>query len=52
MGNGMNKVPLGAAMSLSPEGHPLYTNMAAVVGFTRKAVAEWARVAIWLPVAR
>jgi hypothetical protein len=38
-----NKVPFVAAVSLSPEGHPLYTKMAAVAGFTRKAMAAWAR---------
>lgn len=37
-----NKVPFVAAVSLNPEGHPLYTKMAPVPGFTRKAIAHWA----------
>jgi hypothetical protein len=37
-----NKVPFVAALSLSPEGHPLYTKMAPLPGFTRKAIANWA----------
>lgn len=37
-----NKVPFVAAVSLNPEGHPLYTKMAPVPGFTRKAIANWA----------
>ncbi|MDP2179231.1 IS1595 family transposase [Methylicorpusculum sp.] len=38
-----NKVPFVAALSLSAEGHPLYVKMAPVPGFTRKAIANWAR---------
>ena len=37
-----NKVPFVAAISLNAEGHPLYTKMAPVPGFTRKAIAHWA----------
>ncbi|MFA5058554.1 MAG: IS1595 family transposase [Opitutaceae bacterium] len=37
-----NKVPFIAAVSLTPEGHPLYLKLAPVPGFTRKAVAGWA----------
>ena len=45
-----NKVPFVAAVSLSPEGHPLYTKMAAVPGFTRRLPSG--RAAIWLQAAR
>jgi transposase-like protein len=37
-----NKVPFVAAVSLSSEGHPLYTKMVPLPGFTRKAIAQWA----------
>lgn len=37
-----HKVPCVAALSLSPAGHPLYTKMAPLPGFTRKAMANWA----------
>jgi len=37
-----NKVPFVAAVSLNPEGNPLYIKMAPVPGFTRKAIAAWA----------
>lgn len=37
-----NKVPFVAAVSLSPDGHPLYTKMTPVPGFTRTAIAAWA----------
>jgi hypothetical protein len=35
-----NKVPFVAAVSLSPEGHPLDIQMAPVPGFTHKAIAQ------------
>jgi hypothetical protein len=38
-----NKVPFVAAVSLNAEGHPLYVKMAPVPGFTRKAIADWAK---------
>lgn len=37
-----NKVPFVAAVSLSPDGHPLYTKMTPVSGFTRTTIAAWA----------
>jgi transposase-like protein len=37
-----NKVPFVAAISLTPEGHPMRIKMAPVPGFTRKAIAAWA----------
>ena len=37
-----NKVPFVAAVSLSPDGHPLYAKMTPVSGFTRTAIAAWA----------
>jgi len=39
-----NKVPFVAAVSLNAEGHPVYVKMALVPGFTRKAMADWAKV--------
>ena len=41
-----NKVPFVAAISLSAEGRPLYLKMAPVPGFTRKAIADWATMAL------
>lgn len=38
-----NKVPFVAAVSLNTEGHPMYVKMAPVPGFTRKAIADWAK---------
>jgi hypothetical protein len=38
-----NKVPFVAAVSLNAEGHPVYVKMAPVPGFTRKAIADWAK---------
>ncbi|SMF94387.1 Transposase zinc-ribbon domain-containing protein [Methylomagnum ishizawai] len=38
-----NKVPFVAAVSLDAEGHPEYVKMAPVPGFTRKAIADWAK---------
>lgn len=38
-----NKVPLVAAVSVTAEGHPRYVKLAPVPGFTRKAIADWAR---------
>lgn len=42
-----NTVPFVAAISLSPDGHPLYAKMAPVPGFTRQVAAArfWLRVA-------
>ena len=37
-----NKVPFVAAVSLNPDGHPLYTKMTPVPGFTRMAITAWA----------
>ena len=39
-----NKVPFVAAVSVNDDGHPIYVKMAPVSGFTRKAIADWARV--------
>ena len=41
-----NKVPFVAAVSLTPEGHPLYTKMIPVPGFTGTALTDWAKVAL------
>lgn len=41
-----NKVPLVAAVSLTPEGHPLYTKMIPVSGFTCAALTDWAKAAL------
>lgn len=38
-----NKVPFVAAVSLNAEGHPMHVKMAPVPGFTRKAIANWAK---------
>lgn len=38
-----NKVPFVAAVSLNAEGHPVYVKMVPVPGFTRKAIADWAK---------
>jgi len=38
-----NKVPFVAAVSLNAEGHPVYVKLAPVPGFTRKAIADWAK---------
>jgi len=38
-----NKVPFVAAVALNAEGNPLYIKMAPVPGFTRKAIADWAK---------
>jgi hypothetical protein len=37
-----NKVPFVAAVSLTPDGQPIYTKMAPLPGFTRQAIADWA----------
>lgn len=37
-----NKVPFVAAVSLNPEGHPLYTKLSPVPGFTLNAITHWA----------
>jgi hypothetical protein len=37
-----NKVPFIAAVSLSPDGRPLYAKMIPVRGFSREEIAEWA----------
>ena len=41
-----NKVPFVAAVSLDPEGHPLYTKMIPVPGFTGAALTDWAKAAL------
>lgn len=38
-----NKVSFVAAVSLNAEGHPMRAKMAPVPGFTRKAIADWAK---------
>jgi hypothetical protein len=38
-----NKVPFIGAVSLDPEGHPLRAKFTQLPGFTRKALADWAR---------
>ena len=38
-----NKVPFVAAISLDDRGHPLHINLTVVPGFTRKAIADWAK---------
>jgi hypothetical protein len=38
-----NKVPFVAAVSTDAEGHPIYAKMTPVPGFTRKAIADWAK---------
>lgn len=38
-----NKVPVVAAVSLNPEGYPVDIKMAPVPGFTRQAIADWAK---------
>lgn len=38
-----NKVPFVAAVSLDNEGHPLRVKLTPVPGFTRKAIADWAK---------
>jgi hypothetical protein len=35
------KMPLIAALSLSPEGHPLYLKLSHLKGFTRKEIRAW-----------
>ena len=37
------KVPIVAAVSTNEAGHPLRVKVAAIDGFTRKAIAEWAK---------
>lgn len=41
-----NKVPFVAAVSLNPAGHPLYTKMIPVPGFTCAALTDWAKAAL------
>ena len=36
-----NKVPFVAAVSLTPDGQPIYTKMAPAPAFTRQAIADW-----------
>jgi hypothetical protein len=38
-----NKVPFVAAVSLNESGHPIYMKATAISGFTREAIASWAR---------
>ena len=40
------KVPFVAAVSLNTEGHPLYTKMIPVPGFTGAALTDWAKAAL------
>ena len=35
------KMPLVAALSLSPEGHPLFLKLSQVEGFTKKEISAW-----------
>lgn len=37
------KVPFVAAVSLNDRGHPLHIKLTVVPGFTRKAIAGWAK---------
>ena len=37
-----NKVPFLAAISLDPDGHPVYSKVAPVPSFTRSAISDWA----------
>jgi hypothetical protein len=41
-----NKIPFVAAVSLNADGHPLYTKMTPVPGFTCNALTDWAQVAL------
>jgi len=41
-----NKVPFVAAVSLNAEGHPLYTKMTPVPGFTCAALTDWTQTAL------
>ena len=41
-----NKVPFVAAVSLNAAGHPLYTKMIPVPGFTCNALTDWAKAAL------
>ncbi len=38
-----NKVPFVAALSLDDDGHPLRIKLTPVSGFTKKAIADWAK---------
>lgn len=38
-----NKVPFVATVSVDPDGHPLRVKLTPVSGFTRKAIADWAK---------
>ena len=38
-----NKVPFVAAVSLDDRGHPLHLKLTVVPGYTRKAIADWAK---------
>jgi hypothetical protein len=38
-----NKVPIVAAISLNPAGHPIHAKISPVAGFTSEAIADWAR---------
>ena len=38
-----NKVPIVAAVALSPQGHPLRTKFTPIKGFTSDAIRDWAR---------
>ena len=38
-----NKVPIVAAVSTNPSGHPMRVKLHVIVGFTQEAVTHWAR---------
>ena len=41
-----NKVPFVAAVSINPDGHPVYVKMTPISGFTRQAINEWAKAVL------
>jgi transposase-like protein len=41
-----NKVPFVAAVSLNEKGHPIYMKATAISGFTRQAIASWAKASL------
>lgn len=41
-----NKVPFVAAVSVDADGHPIYAKLIPVPGFTRNALADWAKTAL------
>jgi hypothetical protein len=38
-----NKIPIVAAISLNEAGHPIYSRITAVSGFSSEAISEWAK---------